>query len=204
MRSRSMLVVLPLLLLTACDDTKTPLSDPAQSKCDASLFGLWREKNNDGDVHYYHVGPAGEPLPAGVMRFVLVKQSDGTLPAPEEYLGFASVVSGQRYLNVVNDDDGQLTRRIKEKGWQPEAVGGYTLLRYRVEGDKLTVWLVDEAAKEKAIKQGKLKGTARATKPARFEDSTEKVAKFVSEAGDSLFNIAEPAYFERLAGWAKK
>ena len=51
------------LLMAGCDDSKTPLSDPQTSKADMRLAGVWRLRNGDGNVTYYHVGLAGGNLP---------------------------------------------------------------------------------------------------------------------------------------------
>jgi hypothetical protein len=79
----------------------------------------------------------------------------------------------------------------------------YTFVKYKLDGNKLTVWAIDEKAKEQAIKDGKVKGIIEASKPAKFTDTAETVARFVAEAGDSLWNTKEPGQFERVEA-AKK
>jgi hypothetical protein len=198
MKAWSILVPAACLLVVGCDDSKHPLSDPAAAKPDQRLLGVWRWQNGSGEVIYYHVGQAGEKFPAGMMRVVEVKHSEGKVEPPEEFLMFPTVLQGKNYLNVVSDGDKKLVKVLDEKGWRPDAVESYTFLKYQVEGDKLVVWLVDEGAKERAIRGGKVKGVIAENKPARFTDSAETVARFVAEAGDSLLNMKDVSHFERI------
>jgi hypothetical protein len=186
-----------VLLLTGCDDSKNPLSDPQTSKADERLFGLWRERSDDGEV-YYHVGRAGGDFPSGVMRIVGIKHTKGMVEPPEEYLAFPTVLNGKNYLNMVLEGDKKQVRLLNEKGWKSDLVNSYTFLRYQVDGDKLTVWVIDEDAKKKGIKDGKIKGVEEPNRPAKFTDTTENVARFVTAAGDSLWNTKEPGHFERV------
>ena len=70
----------------------------------------------------------------------------------------------------------------REKGWNSEAVGGFFIFKYKIEGDTLLLWQMDDDAKRKAIQGGKIKGEG-----IGFTDTTENVARFVASAGDSLF-----------------
>ena len=85
-----------------------------------------------------------------------------------------------------------------ETGWKPDVVDRYAFFKYQVDGDKLVVWLIDEDAKERAIKGGKIKGVVEPNKPPKFTDTTENVARFVAEAGDSLLNLKDLVRFERV------
>ena len=70
----------------------------------------------------------------------------------------------------------------------------YTLYRYKFDGHKLVVYGIDEEAKKKAITSGKIKGTVE-NNSAKFTDTTENVARFVKEEGDSLWT-KEPGRLE--------
>ncbi len=186
------------LCASGCDDSKNPLSDPKTSKADERLVGVWLERADDSDV-YYHVGHAGEKFPACVLRIVEIRHSKGTVEVPQEYLAFPTVIGDKTYLNFVLDGDKKLVKSLDEKGWKGDDVDCYTLLKYQIDGDKLVVWIMDEDAKQKAIESGKVKGVIKSNHPAKFTDTMENVARFVKEAGDSLWNTKEPGRFERVS-----
>ena len=127
-----------VLCLTAsgCDDSKNPLSDAKTARPDERLVGVWR-----GGDEYYHVGHAGEKFPNNVLRIVVVNRRAGKFDPPEEYLTFPTAIGGKTYLNVIRDGDEKLVKGLDEKGWKAVDVDSYTLLRYQVDGDKLTVWI---------------------------------------------------------------
>ena len=191
------LLMAACLLSTGCLDSKNPLSAPKTSKADERLAGVWRERNKDGkSVAYYHVGQAGDKFPKGVMRVVAIAHREGKVEPADEYLIFPTVLQGKTYLNVVANEE--QVKLLDKDGWKADAIDAYTLCKYRLEGDTLVLWLIDDAAKERAIKSGKIKGEAKPNEPARFTDTTENLARFVAEAGDSLLDTKEPARFERV------
>lgn len=192
MRLHGLLVCVALLFLPGCEDTKNPLSDPKQSKPDEGLVGLWR----GDDKVYYHVGHAGKMFPKGWLRVVAVPQNETDVDPPSEYLVFPTRLGDKTYLNMVNDEE--LVKRLDEDGWTTDAVDCYTLWKYKLDGGKLVMWIMDEEPKEHAIKSGKIKGAIEENKLARFTDTTENVARFVTEAGDGLWNTKEPGRFERV------
>ena len=194
-------IVIPaaLLSLTGCDDSKNPLSDPQTSKPDERLIGVWREQGTDGQGTYYHVGRAGEKFPAGMLRIVEITLTKGKLESPVEYLAYPTVLGDKTYLNVVLLEPEEI-KRLGEKGWNADAVDSYTFLKYQVDGDKLLVWLIDDAAKKRAITEGKIKGVIVPNKPAMFTDTADKVARFVAEAGDGLWDMKNPERLERVVG----
>jgi hypothetical protein len=178
-------------LCPGCEDSKNPLSDPQTSKADGRLAGVWRTRNEGGDVSYYHIGFLGDNIPVGVMRVVTATHSpDGKLNPPGEFLLFRTTLGQADYLNLTAAKEEQV-KRIQASGWDPAIVGDYLLFKYRVEGDKLLVWPVDGDAKRRAIESGKLKGTIEQrgddTK-VRLTDTTENLARYVASAGDSLFS----------------
>ena len=69
--------------------------------------------------------------------------------------------------------------------------------RHKFDGDKLVVYEIDGEAKRKAIERGKAKGTLK-DNSAKFTDTTENLARFVSEAGDSLWATKTPGHLERV------
>jgi hypothetical protein len=201
MKSRILLLLAVCLLAAGCDDSKNPLSDPQKSKPDTRLAGVWRERDKNGDVIYYHVGTIGGKLPRSVMGVVQVKHlSGGDIQPPGWLLIFPAAVGDKTYLNMTDGDQEQ----IEKKGWK--SVKSYFLLKYKVEGDKLVVWRMDAEAKKQAIKAGKIKGLIEEEDGARvvFTDSTENVARFVAQAGDGLWDTKEPLRLERVDAPVKK
>ena len=186
------------LLASGCDDSKNPLSDPQTAKPDNRLIGVWRQRGENGEVTYYHVGHAGENFPDGMLRIVWIKHDQGKIELPQECLAFTTVLGGKTYLNVVWEGGKKQVKLLEEGGWKADAVDYYTFVKYQVDGDKAVVWLIDEDAKERAIKSGKVKGVIEPNKPPKFTDTAENVARFVAEAGDSLFKTKEPFRFERV------
>jgi hypothetical protein len=187
------------LLLIGCDDSKSPLSDSQTAKPDEGLVGIWRDST--GEV-YYHVGHAGKGFPKGVMRIVEVEHDQEGVKPPNEYLAYSTVLGGKTYLNVVID--AEQVKRLDEKGWKSNAVECYTFVKYRLDGDKLVAWAIDEMAKEQAIKSGKIKGIIpKDDKADTFTDTTENVARFVANAPDTLWK-KEPGRFERVTLAAKQ
>jgi hypothetical protein len=191
------------LLLTSCVDSKNPLSDPDKSKADARLVGVWRARGEDGDATYYHVGRVGEKLPQGVLGVTgVTHRKDGRLQRSDgEFLVFPTVIGDASYLNLSEGSEEQI-KTLEEKGWKPDTVTDYIILKYRVDGDTLLIWTMDVDAKERAIKAGQIKGIVRTekdsfTKTVEFTDTTENVRRFVASAGDGLFN-KEPLRLERV------
>jgi hypothetical protein len=198
MRRVAFLGLVVCLLGPGCNDSKHPLSDPRTAKPDNRLIGIWRERGGGVEMTDYYVGHAGKNFPDSVMRIVLVTHGQGKVEPPEEYLAFSTLLGGKTYLNMVLDGDKRLVKLLDDKGWKAEVVDCYTLMKYQLDGDKLVLWMLDEDAKERAIKSGKVKGVVQRS-IGTFTDTTENVARFVAEAGDSLLNTKEPGRFERIA-----
>lgn len=177
------------LLLAGCDDSKNPLSDPQTSKPDSRLAGVWRQRDNDGNATFYHVGRAGEKHPHGVMRVITATHSNsGELQPPGQVLVFPTKLAGDTYLNMTGGNQQQI-KLLEETGWK--SVESYTLLKYKVEGDTLLVWPMDGDAKKKAIESGKVKGLIEKPESGgkvMFTDTTENLARLVASAGHGLFS----------------
>ena len=185
------------LLVSGCDDSKNPLSDPKTSQADERLVGVWRGPNGDDD-EYYFVGHAGEKFPDNVLRLVVINRGDRKVKTPEEYLVFPAAIGDKTYLNVIHDGNNNLVKRLDEKGWKAVDVDCYTFLKYKIDGDKLVMWIIDEGAKDRAIKDGKVKGVVEPFEISKFTDTTDNLARFVAKAGDSLWNTQEPCRLERV------
>jgi hypothetical protein len=185
------------LLASGCEDSKNPLSDPQTSKADERLMGVWRGEN-EGHETYYHVGHTGKEFPSGVMRVVRIDHRNGRVTSPQVFFVFATAIGGEIYLNVALDRDENSARRRDQKGWKAVEADNYKFFKYRLDGEKLVMWMVNEEAKRKAIKGGKVKGEGETSKFCRFIDTTENVARFVAGTGDSLWVMKYPLQFERV------
>ena len=179
------------LLLTSCFDTKNPLSDPQKSKPDDRLSGVWRFRGDNGEMNYYHIGHAGEKLPASVMRVFFVQHMPDGKMQSGELLVFPTSLGDKTYLNAAEAKPSQLAL-LEEKGWTDETINKYLILRYQITGDVLTLQLIDQEAKKRAVEAGTIKGVIEKDRDGNtrvhFTDTTENLAKFVAEAGDDLFS----------------
>lgn len=186
------------LLASGCVDSENPLSDPETAKPDERLAGIWRAVEKDS-VTYYHVGQAGDQFPKGVMRMVLVAHKKGQVTTLE-FLVFPTTLGNRSYLNILClDVKGRRESLEEDHNWSVQT--DYTIYQYRVDGDKLSAWPMDAKAKTKAIKDGKIKGrleTNEKMSESTFIDTTENLARFFTEAGDSLFSSEKPLQLERV------
>ena len=76
-------------------------------------------------------------------------------------------------------------KNLDDNGWNASNVQSYMLYQYKFDGGRLVMYGIDGNTMKKAIKDGKVKGTIE-DNSARFTDTTENLARFVKEAGDSL------------------
>lgn len=196
MRTNRILKLLPMaalcLLFASCFDSNLPLADPGKSKADERLTGAWRGRNDDGSVNDYRFAPAGGKLPASVMRLTgSNRKPDGTTEQFEPLLLFPTIIAEKTYLNVCDGKEPQV-KLLEEKGWTAETVADYSIFRYQVAGDTLTVHWMDGDAKRRAIQAGKIKGRIEKDQDgndrAHFTDTAENLTKFIAKAGDDLFS----------------
>jgi len=144
---------------------------------------------DNGEVNYCHIGHVGEKLPASVMQVVNVQHMpDGTMHSGE-LLVFPTSLGDNTYLNVAEAKPSQFAL-LEEKGWTDEAINKYVILRYQITGDVLTLQLIDQEAKKRAVEAGTIKGVIEKDRDGNprvhFTDTTENLAKSV--AGDNLFS----------------
>lgn len=194
MKSLIFLGMVVCVLLSGCDDSKNPLSDPQASRPDDRLTGVWRSRDNET---VYLVDHAGEGFLESMLRIVEITHSQGKLMPPEEYLAFPTVIGGKTYLNLIWEK--KTVQQLDEQGWKPDVVTSYAFLRYQFDGDKLVVYIIDEEAKSRAVKGGKIKGAQDRDGIVQFTDSAENVARFVTAAGDSLWNMTDTERLERVS-----
>jgi hypothetical protein len=200
------LIFLALLCLTAtaCGPAfKYPLSDPGASPPDEQLCGVWRPADDkevgqlDPDwlvVIGKSVGKKTEPN----MKVLGINVRGEQGPSVDTPSCFPTSLAGKHYLNFSNidffkgapapvDADSVTDSDDLVSVDEPRL---FVLVKYQLQGDRLTVWLPDRDGAQKAIEQGKLKGihalqsntliTFTLTSP------TDELRQFVVSGGDSL------------------
>ena len=193
----AMALAVVCLLLTSCIDSKNPLCTPEEAQKAPGLMGVWRSESKEGNVTYYHVGPAGGKLPDSVMRIVTIEHGkDGTLLPPGQMLAFSSGVGAKRYLNIAFIDDKDL-EQFEQAGWKPDLVKGYLLIQYDVTGDALTIREMDSHAKRRVIETKRLQGTIDKN-AIFFTDAPQKIADLLAQPeGQELFT-QKPTRYDRV------
>jgi len=157
------------------------------------LAGVWRLRDDNGAVTYYHVGHVGDELPGAVMRVTGIRHNpDRKMEQFDELLIFPTTIGDASYLNVCGGTDAQI-KLLQEKGWTKETVNEYLIFRYQAAENELTVRALDGEAKKRAIEAGKIGGTMERNDQGQvskfyFTDTSENLARFVQEAGDELFS----------------
>jgi hypothetical protein len=190
MRSVQYSLLAACLFTCGCVDSKNPLSSPDGAKVDDQLVGTWRFTSAK-ETSLLQVTRAGDKFPKGMLRLVSVDESGKKTSPSEQFLAFCTTLNHKTYLNLIEDEE--TIAALDKKGWKSTAVDGYCIMKYEVAGDELKLWMMDDGAKEKAIKSGKVKG--KITKATRFSslaascftDSSDKVAECVEESSESLF-----------------
>lgn len=194
MKPRSCFAVISMaltcLLLAGCDDSNVPLSNPDNSKPDVRLSGVWRLRDPDGNVTYYHIGLAGDKMPNSVLLVVGVTHSKdgGVEPHGSLLLAFSTKLGDSTYLNMTEGKEQQI-KLFEQKDWK--SIGSFFLLKYTFDKDVLLIRAMNRDAKQRAIEDRKIKGVIQKAKfntAVRFTDTTENLARFVAGAGDSLFS----------------
>jgi hypothetical protein len=178
-------------------DSVEPLSDPATTEVDRRLFGQWKVKElgfvfplvPKSDTLDYIIGrpPEGsiKDCPPGLMVLHGFRRS-----AKDEVSGgkagyfFVTKIGKDDYMNLINlKDDKNLVK------WNREDLKSFTVVKYSVAQDRLTILLMDRSATATVIDSGKLKG--KVTRPqadgpvdnVHLTDSSANLAKFLAADG---------------------
>jgi hypothetical protein len=188
------LVVL-MLGVPSCVMLDGPISDPYQAEPDMKLFGSWRAVEEGGWVDQLIVGKylptdgttvAG--FPAELMRLEWIRFDKEAKPIETNVrlLCFPTRIADDRYLNVaiVSPEN---ERKLLHSGWD-EKLLVYAVFKYRVEGDKLTLQVMDLRGKTEVRPLGRIKGFARGLE--RFitlADTQRLVELLASEHAETYF-----------------
>lgn len=183
---RVVVAVLAALILAGClpVTTTSPVGTAAGLGADKALIGAWKGRAPDdkkAEAFFVHFLPAKQ----NALKAVMLGPDD------DEVMIFAvqtTKLGQNRYLNAVMLFD-------KEK--LVEGHANYPLL-YRIEGNTLRLFILDEAKVKAAIKAGKIKGTIA---PGEGGDAVITAEPF---AQDTFFAQPETVGLYRLMLVAKK
>lgn len=141
-----------------------PLSDPAKSKIDERLLGVWKRIEPNGDwtlllIARGKLDGSTDPkwkdrYPTGAMQFQIVSWnadhtfSDGPIDHVLEF--FPTQLGTKWYANLI-EPSGYL-------GDQWDRLLGFQILSYEVRGDELRIYQCDEAALRKVVEAKELAG----------------------------------------------
>jgi hypothetical protein len=144
--------LLLLLSLAGCKvDSINPISPVESAQPDTTLYGVWRYKAK-GELTYVHIGPefslaASDASAAANKRtkIILIDYKPNGI-TDESYVAYASRIGKDRYLNVVQEEDGKTV--------------GYIFVRYAlIDHNTLRFATIDEGVLKAAISRGQIKGT---------------------------------------------
>lgn len=188
-------IFLPLLLLSislaGCKvDSKNPISSPANAQPDAALFGVWRYRAK-GELTYVHIGPefslsVSDAAAANKRMTIIFVDHKPNGITEEVHVAHASRVGKQRYLNVVQVEEGK--------------PAGFVFVKYTlIDRNTLRFSAINDEALKTAIRAGRIEGTIRGEGPASetaiTADSVE-IESFLKQEGAKLF--AKPVVLKRV------
>jgi hypothetical protein len=187
--------LLPLLLLSAvagCKvDSINPISSFDSAQADPALYGAWRYRA-EGELTYVHIGPefsleirGAETVANKHIRIILIDHKPNGL-TDDAYTAHVSRVGKQRFLNVVQVDDGKPV--------------GFIFVRYALlDHDTLRFSMIDGDLLKAAIGAGRIKGTVRGeglTSETVMTAEPAEIEAFLKKEGGKLF--AKPVVLRRV------
>lgn len=198
-------LLLLALLPSSCSypGLKRPLSDPDKAKADTRLIGAWRAVEEQSKKRYpdiLFIGKSGHRgAPPGIMKFVMsgIDAEDVVITDKGMYF-FTSSVGKNDYINCF---EGVVLDRSKFLTWDKKNIEMYVIAKYKVEEDKLTIWLMDKDAVEAAIQKKQVEGTIVKGKNQKVITLTggENLSKFMAGGGDKvLFPEKDAIAFTRV------
>jgi hypothetical protein len=177
-----------VLTIPACGIVSdNPLSDPQKAKVDEELLGTWQNTNPDPQAYCEAVTVEKLSLPGyppGAMKLTLKPRnpSSGSLI----FVCFSTELKGNRFVYYCC---GPLLP------WDKLRAEGYAIYKYKISGERLTLWGERGVALAQAVEAGKLKGKwagGQYYSYIQLTDTTERLAAFLSsDEGDAVFGYQE-------------
>ena len=145
-------VLLLLVSLAGCKvDSINPISSVESAQLDTTLYGVWRYKAK-GELTYVHIGPefflvTSDTAKKNRTKIILIDHKPNGI-TDDAYVAYASQIGKERYLNVVQVEEGKPV--------------GYIFVRYTlIDDNTVRFWMMNEEALKSAIRGGQIKGTTR-------------------------------------------
>lgn len=142
------------LLAAAClpVQSTTPVGKTVGFRNDPALLGMWQGKtlqgkNNSAGYFHFLANDNNTITAVVVSHTTKTEQGDWTI-----YTLSTATLGGNRYMNVI----GMLDSSTAHKPAKPEA--GSIPLRYTLNGDALTLYIMDEDKIEAMVKAHKIEG----------------------------------------------
>jgi hypothetical protein len=182
---------------------KDPLSNPDDAKLDERLIGAWKYQEGKFKDHtsILFIGKADVcGAPPGIMKTLSVDNDEKKQVRVSTEYFFPTFLGKGSYANFF--DVSQLEGE-KEKAWPKTPIREWWLTKYAVESDRLTVWLVDPNAAEKAITMSEVRGIVEEKgllkiKSITFTDSKD-LSRFLLDGGEKkLFSDEHKMVFSRI------
>ena len=170
-------IVVLTLSQSACVDIENPIFDPAKTEVDQKLVGQWLSP--DPKEKSKIVVAAAKNLkgaPAGLMS---LDDTSGQGGKDEKIYAFGGKVGNETYLHLA-------IMKKNANEWTKNNIEAHWLMKYAVDGDRWTLWLMDPDATAKVIEGGKLKGLVKKGgfgKEVKVQDTAENLRKFLSDGG---------------------
>lgn len=168
------LLLLAVMLSSCLIKSENPLGDKASSFVDENLMGVWCSKQKS-ETNYLVVLKRDD----GYFQFTYFSNSfkDGV-----NYLGYVTVLDGERYLNL---------RELDLGAEKPGISDDYSLARYTMKKkNELEIIFFNIEFFKEAITGGLIKG---ATEPVKITDTTENLVKFVKNQKHADFYLDKEA-----------
>jgi hypothetical protein len=195
-------VIVSALMLLSCAETTRPLSDPHKAKADSRLVGVWRLIPNDKaelEYMFLFIGDSDDPaaLPGMMKALEVSSGNNGRLGTPEPFYFCITRLAGQKYANALHARAADALQLLKS---DPENAKPWSVLKYAVDQDRLTVWVMDDKAASTAVRKSQVEGRfGKALVPTVSMTGGDNLARFLSDGGDKiLFNDKRKLEFARV------
>jgi len=201
--AKTSLLLVITAILPGCVVLNESLSNPAEAKLDERLISAWKlqdEKFKDHTTIVF-IGKADvRQAPPGIMKALSVDNDEKKQVRVSTLFFFPTFLGNDSYANFLLDEsqlDGE-----KEKTWPKNPVG-WSLAKYSVEGDQLTLWFVDPKPAEIVVTKGEVRGIVEEKglfkiKSITFPDSKE-LSRFLMNGGEKkVFTNDYKSVFTRI------